>query len=205
MPTEAKKASLAVTGAHVLRKCLHRTDVWARQQDDGSYRPVQRELTDEVLADHVRGKIVVGTYLIEPQDNTVRLGVLDLDLREPAEDLPTTVQRLAWNLHRLNAAAEAYGLELLPVFSGRKGVHLLLILDTPLPASVVRAVLKRVVDEAAVDTKPCTVEVFPKQDRVAAGKLGNLVKLPWAKHRLGTRSQILTGGSSSPTHGSPGS
>jgi hypothetical protein len=100
MPAEAKKANLTITCAHVLQKCLHRTDVWARQQDDGSYRPVKRELTDEVLADHVRGEIVVGTYLIQPGDNTVRIGVLDLDLREPAEQLESTLAQLAGDVHR---------------------------------------------------------------------------------------------------------
>jgi hypothetical protein len=69
--------------------------------------------------------------------------------------------------------------EALLEFSGRKGYHIWLLLDAPVPAPAVRGFLLRTVEKVGQKLPVDSVEVFPRQVCGA----GSVVKLPLSVHR----------------------
>ncbi len=59
-----------------------RADVYAVQQSDGSYFPVDEDLSDVELKEHLAGIASYGTYVVTPGANTVSYIVFDLDTLE---------------------------------------------------------------------------------------------------------------------------
>lgn len=153
---------------------IQRSDVYGRQFPDGHYEPVKKELSTSVLQAHIAGKETNGTYLLDTT-NTCRLGVFDVDRTDdPAKEFILALKRVG----------EHYGLKNLIEFSGRRGYHDIHFFE-PMPATKVRRLLtalKKEAEEACCFTvKP---EVFPKQDSIQSDGVGNLIKLPWAKHKV---------------------
>jgi hypothetical protein len=180
-----------------------RGDVHARQwfTEDGrhGYSPVERPLTHERLRDHLAGRVTVGVYQVR-EDQTVAFFALDLDAIKPAlararadREAATSLRR---RLHgeglRMRALAASFGLDLLLEDSGYKGRHLWGFLEQPLPVSLVRNFVRLLGRALAPDDPELAVECYPKQDRLRAGQIGNLIKLPLGVHlRSGRRALIL--------------
>lgn len=57
---------------------ISRTDVFAEQQADGSYRPVRRSIKMQDILDHLSGSKTYGHYMLD-QFNRTKMFVLDLD------------------------------------------------------------------------------------------------------------------------------
>jgi hypothetical protein len=64
----------------IAKRFINRKDVYAEQQDDGSYRPVRAPWSKQVLEDHLSGRRTLGHYLLGT-DDTVKLFALDIDLK----------------------------------------------------------------------------------------------------------------------------
>lgn len=184
------------------RLFVHRSDVFAEQDEHGNWSPVRRELTDDDIAEHLEGFVSYGVYVIRPDG---------FDVAELAENKPNTVSYVVFDLDTYDAdaldfltraverlvapeAPAAQGSErlrcLLLEDSGGKGYHIWLLLSEPVPAALARSWaevirpqymrMARVVPEG---NEPWPVlEIFPKQDTVAEGGFGNLVKLPFGVH-----------------------
>lgn len=60
------------------RNCLTKTDLHARQLDDGRYICVHEMLNVGHLFAHLRGEITLGTYLLD-EESQARFLVLDAD------------------------------------------------------------------------------------------------------------------------------
>lgn len=164
------------------RLFLHRTDVFAEQQPDGAYYPVRRPITDDDIAEHLAGFASYGTYVIRPEDQTVKYVLFDLDTHEESalERLKECCGRLALHVHPDDPDARE---SLLLERSGNKGWHVWMFFDAPLPARQVRAWLENAFYPAW--SQGCwPLEIFPKQDTVEAGAFGNLVKLPLGRHAV---------------------
>ncbi|OCC14960.1 putative helicase [Dissulfuribacter thermophilus] len=183
-----------------------RQDVFARQWVDRKegrtgYVPERRPMTIEDVSDHVNGKATYGIYLMR-QDNTVKLGVIDIDLRKDyrgkkvkKDEMRAVKKEAGFLLRRLNQVSSDYGLSCIVEFSGGKGYHLWYPVDNPVSASSMRKVLLAIVNECAKGLEFFELEVFPKQDRLTGKGLGNLVKLPLGIHRgTGKRSFFLSAG-----------
>lgn len=173
-----------------IRLFVGREDVFAEQQESGAYYPVLRPLSDDDLADHLAGHWTLGTYCINPADQTVKFVVFDLDSDDESllDHLKEAVE------FAVDPLCEGGSYECLMLEkSGMKGYHVWLFLGQPTQAWRIR----RWLDERfwpmwndRSDSLP--LEVFPKQDRVREGGYGNLVKLPLGKHqRTGKFSEIL--------------
>lgn len=193
---------------------IHRDDVFAQQHADGSYTPVKKPLSDINLAFHLKGDESYGVYVIEPE--AVSLGTATPDA---PPWVPNTVSYLVFDLDTYEEEAVAWLVECLEVLlrsvdpdkmvhypelmkcllmenSGGKGFHAWLFLSSPLPARQVRAWVASSFlplweqQSSYFDGTP--LEVFPKQDTVAEGGFGNLVKLPFGIHaKSGRRSEIV--------------
>ncbi|HOY66172.1 MAG TPA: hypothetical protein PLP29_04735 [Candidatus Ozemobacteraceae bacterium] len=174
------------------------------------YRPVKEPLDTRLATKHLAGDTTLGTYLVRRDDTTCLLA-FDLDIAKPAlrrfDADPAERRRLKLKLveegKRLLAAATEAGIPLLPEWSGHKGLHFWLFTDEPVPARILRAVGRWLLDRvpppsglaglphpgaAGPHSVSCGAgelhwELFPKQDHVDPDGLGNLVKLPLGIHR----------------------
>jgi hypothetical protein len=169
---------------------VHRSDVYAEQQPNGAYFPVRRPITDDELEEHLGGMASYGTYVIRPEDNTVKFIVFDLD------------NFIALDYEHLLASVEGMVPDprcLLVESSGRKGFHVWLFLAEPIPAARARAwVNAEFFPRWNNYGGSYNLEVFPKQDTVDEGGFGNLVKLPLGRHAVsGNWSEFIDPGSHS--------
>jgi len=136
---------------------------YAVQQRDGSYWRVPEPLSLSLLAAHLAGRWTLGTYLLD-RHSACSFAVFDADRADGLECLA----ELVGELYRggVPTVLEA----------SRRGGHLWIHLVEPTPARVVRAWLLPYAMAAGV-------ELYPKQDWLAPGGSGSLIRLPLGIHR----------------------
>lgn len=157
-----------------------RTDAYAVQRADGSYRPIRRPLSNEVLRSHLSGRVTVGLYLVTPIADTCGFMAIDVDHRSKAM------------ASALIAAAGAFGFgdaEFLLESSGNKGFHLWFFFTDQIPAKQAMALGELLCKKAGLFGQ---VEIFPKQARVRADGFGNLIKLPGRHAKSGRFSRFFS-------------
>ncbi|HNW34991.1 MAG TPA: CRISPR-associated primase-polymerase type A1 [Candidatus Ozemobacteraceae bacterium] len=162
------------------------------------YRPVKEPLDTRLVSKHLAGDATLGTYLVR-RDDTTCLMAFDLDIAKPAlrrfDADPTERRRLKLKLveegKRLLAAATEAEVPLLPEWSGHKGLHFWVFTDEPVPARILRAVGRWLLDRVPPPTAELHWELFPKQDHVEPDGLGNLVKLPLGIHRRSMKRSLF--------------
>jgi hypothetical protein len=150
----------------------------------GGYVRVQNALlTEDHIARHLCGIHTIGLYAIEPDINSCKWFCLDADYKdeETGED---TAKR------DLEAIAEAMKLDgLSPAHeNSRRGGHLWLLCDESLPAKSGRIYLYNLLDGLGYKIRGRGgntegVEIFPKQEVLEAGQVGNGVRAPMGIHR----------------------
>ena len=128
---------------------------------DGGYTVIREELTDGVIRAHLKGERTIGLY--GGSDSTTKWLCIDID------DLEEAAVREVQN------HARRFGIPYLTEFSGKKGYHLWVFFDKPYPNKIARALSQAF---------GFNHEVFPKQDYLRTGKLGNLVKAPLGVHQV---------------------
>ncbi|MCC6445645.1 MAG: hypothetical protein IT210_19590 [Armatimonadetes bacterium] len=167
-----------------------RADVYARAwtgKGRHGYAPAREPLNDSVLIAHLHGEAVIGTYLLHP-DSTVRSVVLDID----GPDTTEAGQRQALAVAR---QLVAYCLDReTPVLwedSGGKGYHLWFCFGEAVPAGRARQWGDRWLDAVRPFPDGVMVELFPKQDSLAAGALGSVIRLPLGRHPITGRQSLL--------------
>jgi len=175
---------------------------WASPTGESGYTPVHEPFTLKVAEQHIVGNITVGIYPLR-LDQTVNFIAFDVDMAKPVVRRVIT-SKSAWDqvMERLHRVAcrivDAGAAADLPVFiedSGFKGRHAWIFLETPTPAGVARKCGHVLLSSLGPVSGEVNIEVFPKQSRVAAGGLGNLIKLPLGFHKkTGRRSVFLEPG-----------
>lgn len=173
-----------------------RGDVYARQwydarRDRSGYWPVREPLGEAAATAHLLGRLTLGQYVLFP-DDTVAFAVIDLDpVAEAVEQVrlaegglaPLAYEPLAGYAARLVDVAEAAGLSAFAEDSGGFGLHVWLFFAPRITATDARALLRELLWRAGAQPPSVSVEVFPKQDRLAGKGLGNLIKLPLGVHQ----------------------
>lgn len=198
------------------RRFIQRRDVKAVQNPDGTWRPDRTAWTKDDLRRHLRKEVVHGHYLVDA-DGRCKLVALDIDLDKggPRElwqseegnsavkdrrTLGRGMLALAFGLaYRAN---RLFSVPATVAYSGSKGMHVYAFLGS-VDANEARTVAAILLgDESANEPwhkvrgdafwktpafPDFTVEVFPKQDEVGAGGLGNLMRLPLGHNHKGDR------------------
>lgn len=158
-----------------------RTDVSAVKLADGS-RWTNDPINHEALIQHVSGVRPRGVCPIKVGESVVRLALLDFD----SHGGETPWVEMVAAAQQVSDAAALWGLRGTPWrSSGGNGIHLYFLWDDPQDAYSVRMALFDVLESVGFrsGTKGVSmreVEVFPKQDSVAAGEYGNQFILPLA-------------------------
>ena len=154
------------------KRFVQRTDCYSLQNGDetAQYRVVRKTLTDDIIASHLSGEITVGLY--PSADSTTKWLCIDIDnldecaVREPQNH------------------ARRFNIPYLTEFSGKKGYHLWVFFDKPYSNRIARAF---------ATAFAFNNEVFPKQDNIPDGKLGNLIKAPLGLHRATGKRCLFLG------------
>jgi len=162
-----------------------RTDVYAIQDASGGYHPEHSELNLKIYSDD---NSTIGAYLVG-LDGFVKTAIIDIDINKAAlsgdrEELNLLARKQTL---QIQSVLEANGLISHIEDSGNKGYHLWLFFDAPVPARDLRSRLNELAKQFELIDPRLHWEIFPKQDTVAQGRLGNLIKLPFQYHKVSMR------------------
>jgi hypothetical protein len=146
----------------------NRLDKFALQKPDGNYFAVRdgRVLTLEVVEDHLLGKHTVGMYALD-ETSAVKWLCLDAD---DSEGFAALVN-LSVGLRQQQAPNY--------LERSRRGGHLWLFFETPLPGELARRFGKGLVEAYHLPS----MELYPRQDRLLPSGSGSLVRLPLGIHQ----------------------
>lgn len=184
MPTDQDLARLAAALKPLTSRV--RTDVTARRSQAGHQSWTREPLTDDAVLHHLNGGPARGVCPIKADETVTQVAVLDFDDHTGAVGWGAVSAAVA----RVVECLELAGFE--PILfrsGGGKGAHLYLLWEQPQDAYSVRQQLKTVL--ASCDLRPGArglaageVEVFPKQDRVAADGFGSQFILPLSRESV---------------------
>jgi hypothetical protein len=137
----------------------------------------KRELTPSVVIRAFEDRRPVSCYTVGP-DNLTHVAALDVDL-EDGLAIATKVARVMW-AHGAPAFVER----------SRRGAHVWSILDTRLPAIVVRRGLRTFLHLAEIAPDP-KIELRPGADRVGNEGLGFALRMPMMPHPATGKRYLL--------------
>lgn len=161
------------------------TDNYTAGKREAKCRTItEKLLTIEEYKQHLKGEKGLGVIPIN-QDNKCKFGVIDVD-----------VYGIDYNMYI--DAIERKGFPLLPFKSKSGGLHLYLFLKEFEPASKVVKVLKEMsfllsIESLVKKEKNETVEIYPKQTKLAADQAGNWINLPYFDSDAGTQKLVNKG------------
>jgi hypothetical protein len=145
------------------------------------YRPKDREsggpllLTEKTIADHLEGRITIGLYAINPQNQRCKWVAIDADYPEAMDDLIKLQYQLTQD--GVGSALEM----------SKRGGHLWIFLAVPLLARKCRVYVYDLAQKLGVPVKGSGlaegIEIFPKHDEIQEGAFGNAIRGPLGIHR----------------------
>lgn len=151
-----------------LERFVNNNSVYALQTTTGAYFPKRgSEITNPVFAKHLTGELTLGIYSTNPEDNTARWLCWDFD-NEQEEGVSKISNWLS------SRGFPSYRESIRP---GRSG-HLWIFFDRAIPSECAYRLGFHARFVAGV-----SCEIYPKQDRLREGQLGNLVRMPLGVHR----------------------
>ncbi len=159
---------------------------YALQSNNGNYYKYEEEVTEELFTSHLNGTVSLGAYTTF--QNTCIFGAWDIDINKEMYSLFDSPDK----------AFEHYKIDIVNIlkqfhillqniphyfeFSGRKGAHVWVFFDNPVPSEDVFDFLRNIAGQLIFDKRIFHIEVFPKQAKTDGD--GNLIKLPLATHRV---------------------
>jgi hypothetical protein len=144
-----------------------------RPKEQGSGAPLL--LNDKTVFDHLEGKITIGLYAINPQNQRCKWVAIDADYARAMDDLIKLQYQLTQD--RVESALEM----------SKRGGHLWIFLAVPLLARKCRIYIYDLAQKLGVPVKGSGlaegIEVFPKHDEIQDGAFGNAIRGPLGIHR----------------------
>jgi hypothetical protein len=141
---------------------MNRVDLYPCQRIDGTWILCRQPLTDDIIRKHLDGQVTIGMY--SSAESTTKWLCIDIDRTE--------IRIIIRMINKLDALELSFYIE----FSGKKGFHIWIFFSDYVENHKAR-LLGKYLSETGM-------EVFPKQDKLEKGKLGNLIKLPLGKHQV---------------------
>lgn len=156
---------------------VNRSDTYAVQQKDNSYRRIDKALTENLILQHLEGKITVGPYQLDPTNNHVKWTCFDID----PERIPEP-KKVASKI--CEYASKIFGEKAVLLEASRhpdESYHIWILFDPSIPAKVAKLLAQKILKAAKLEK--VDIEIFPKQDKILEDGFGNLVKLPLGIHQ----------------------
>jgi hypothetical protein len=137
-----------------------------------------RSLTEKTIEQHLAGQVTINLYAINPETQCCKWVAIDADYE--TEQAKRDLAKLRKELLMENVfAVQEYS---------RRGGHLWIFCKDPLPARQCRLFVYNLALRLGVPIKGSGfseegIEIFPKQDSLAPGALGNGIRAPLGIHR----------------------
>ena len=133
-------------------------------------------LDDQVIRKHLAGVQTIGLYAINPETQRSKWVAIDADYDGAYRDLRT----LKWELEQDGVCAI--------VEMSRRGAHLWILCEEPLPAKLCRIYIYNLALRLDVPIKGVLkqvdgIEIFPRQDELGSDEFGNAIRAPLGIHR----------------------
>jgi hypothetical protein len=164
------------------RACNRQTDRPDERSGKCFYYPVRDRqknrlpLNEEIVRKHLTGKWTLGLFAINPQTQCCKWVAIDGDYGGAYRDLRTLKSELAQD--GVHAAVEM----------SRRGAHLWILCEEPLPAKLCRIYIYNLALRLDVPIKGTFqqvdgIEIFPRHDEIAPNKYGLAIRAPLGIHR----------------------
>lgn len=175
MEVISEKHSLGCLAESLRKRFVQRTDLYARQLENGSYVCIYKPLIQDHLISHVKGWITLGTYILDAKSNA-RFIVFDADDDRSFLSLGSMAKQLVT-------------LDVFPYLEkSRRGGHLWLFFSNAMTGVEARTFGRGLLAYYQIDD----IELFPKQDTLTSGP-GSLIRMPFGVHRKsGKRYGFIT-------------
>ena len=133
-------------------------------------------LGEEDVRKHLAGQLTIGLYAINPETQRSKWVAIDADYEGAYRDLRT----LKWELEQDGVHAI--------VEMSRRGAHLWILCQEPLPAKLCRIYIYNLALRLDVPIKGAFrqvdgIEIFPRQDELGPNEFGNAIRAPLGIHR----------------------
>jgi hypothetical protein len=137
-----------------------------------------RSLTEKIIEQHLAGQVTVNLYAINPETQCCKWVAIDADYETEQAKRDLAKLRKELLLENVHAVQEY----------SRRGGHLWIFCKDPLPARQCRLFVYNLALRLGVPIKGSGfseegIEIFPKQDWLAPGALGNGIRAPLGIHR----------------------
>jgi replicative DNA helicase len=141
-------------------------------------------LTPDVVEAHLQGRQTVSVRLLQPGTNTAKAGCIDFDAPKDGSDTEA-LQAVLVQAQKVQQVATDRGLSTYLEFSGRRGFHLWLFVDTSLPGATWIKALQNLCYLSGYKPK----EIYPATATIANdGKAsGRPIRLPCGIHQISGR------------------
>jgi hypothetical protein len=137
-------------------------------------------LDTETVRKHLAGELTIGLYAINPDTQCSKWVAIDGDYADAYRDLRV----LRWELQQDGVQAL--------VEMSRRGAHLWILFEEPLPAKLCRLYIYNLALRLGVPIKGVLqqvdgIEIFPRQDEVGTDEFGHAIRAPLGIHRANMR------------------
>jgi len=134
---------------------------------------------ENYIQGHLSGKKRIGFYCLN-KDSTVRWSVIDQDNHDNDPEKAKYIELFSKQFQKIS---KDINLPFLTEISKSGDSHIWLFYKTPIQAAKIRSFLKQLIQVVCEKSEiPSSyirsVEVFPKQDRISNGEMGNFVWIP---------------------------
>ena len=150
---------------------------------NGQAKTITSKLTKDIVLRHLKGNGDGLGIVPLKANNSVRFGVIDIDIKHPTNPLVHTIQEIEEKVNKLN-------LPLVVCQSKSKGVHLYCFSKDEIPAELMMSKLKKW--SSFLGYGNC--EIFPKQSsRLDKNDIGNWINLPYYNYENTDRYCLVKG------------
>lgn len=147
---------------------------------------INEPLTEEILEEHLSGKRTIGTFVQRP-NGTAKYLVIDIDISKKvclkyavdSMEFSQYMQQCGEMLEEIMKILHRIGLQGYSENSGFRGYHIWIFFTEWIPVRYVNALSQIIAGEIHnIQKEEISVEYFPDNRKIRAGKAGQSIKLP---------------------------
>lgn len=165
----------------------------AIQQNDGRYITKYIHYDSNLLETMIKTNGSAGCYQQSYGNGKMKWICLDFDCKnKQANDVE--IKALYQIIkHSLLDYLDELDITFLSEFSGRRGIHIWLIFDTPIDKKDGYRIAKKLSERVDIDESIYGIDLFPQTDSYKSNKVGKQVKFPLSSHKSGNKSYFFKG------------
>lgn len=147
-------------------------------------------LTEEIVREHLSGRRTIGTYVQRP-NSTAKYLVIDIDVSKKiflkysmeSPEFTQYMKQCAQTAAETLKALGRLGLRGCAEYSGCRGYHIWIFFTEWIPVRYIQALSQIITEQIKeVQMEEISVEYFPDDKKLRAGKAGQSIKLPLGMH-----------------------